>query len=158
MTVESPAEFEAWKRETEETRDVVQRTIDALNRGDAEAFLGAFSDDLLFEMPGSTPVSGTTKGLDEFTELVGSVAGYVSEPITIDVKFFIVAGDWAVTRADGHGVTHHGRDYDNHYCHLWHVRDGKVDHFVEFNDTQLIMDVLCGPDNLPASHQPRPAS
>ena len=63
--------------------------------------------------------------------------------ITIRVTNFISCGDWVVTEADGHGVTKAGNDYDNHYCHLWHVKDGKIDKFTEYNDTDLIMRVLC---------------
>jgi uncharacterized protein len=40
-------------------------------------------------------------------------------------------------------VTKAGKDYDNHYCHLWHVKDGKIDKFTEYNDTDLIVRVLC---------------
>ena len=147
MSVSSAAEYEAWKAQTGESRRVVQVAIDALNRGDAAVFLGSFSDDLQFEMAGYTPVSGKTKGLKDFTELVTKVAGYLSVLITIRVTFFLAAGEWVVTRADGHGVTKHGKDYDNHYCHLWRVRNGKIVEFVEYNDTQLIMDVLCAKEN-----------
>jgi uncharacterized protein len=122
---------------------VVKVAIDALNRGDAEVFLGSFSDDLHFKMPGTTPVSGETHGIQAFTEVVTNVANYLSVLITIRVTNFISCGDWVVTEADGHGVTKAGKDYDNHYCHLWHVKDGKIDKFVEYNDTDLIMRVLC---------------
>jgi len=123
--------------------DVVRTAIDALNNGDAVAFLGSFSDDLHFRMPGTTPVSGETRGLDAFTQVVTGVANYLSVLITIRVTNFISCGDWVVTEADGHGVTKAGKDYDNHYCHLWHVKDGKIDKFTEYNDTDLIMRVLC---------------
>lgn len=123
--------------------EVVQAAIDALNRGDAAAFLGSFSNDLHFKMPGTTPVSGETHGIDAFTQVVTNVANYLSVMITIKVTNFISCGEWVVTEADGHGVTKAGKDYDNHYCHLWHVKDGKIDKFVEYNDTALIMRVLC---------------
>jgi uncharacterized protein len=123
--------------------EVVQAAIDALNHGDAVAFLGSFSNDLHFKMPGTTPVSGETHGIDAFTQVVTNVANYLSVLITIKVTNFISCGDWVVTEADGHGVTKAGKDYDNHYCHLWHVKDGKIDKFVEYNDTDLIMRVLC---------------
>lgn len=143
MSVSSAAEYETWKRQTEESTRVVQASIDALNRGDSAAFIGSFSDDLDFEMPGTTPVSGKTRGLQGFIDCATKVAGLTSVMITLKITFFLAAGEWVVTRADGHGVTKAGRDYDNHYCHLWRVRDGKICEFVEYNDTQLIMDVLC---------------
>lgn len=150
MTIQTASEFETWARQTEESRRVVEAAIDALNSADTEGFLGCFSDDLDFEMPGYTPVSGHTTTLEGFVGLVGNVMRYLSEPIRLTVTFFLAAGEWVVTRADGHGVCLNGRDYDNRYCLLWRVRDGKIVEFVEFNNSQLIMDVLCAPDNPPA--------
>jgi uncharacterized protein len=131
------------EKQTKSATDVVNIAIDALNRGDAATFLGSFSDELHFKMPGTTPVSGETHGIEAFTQVVTGVANYLSVLITIKVTNFISCGDWVVTEADGHGVTKAGKDYDNHYCHLWHVTDGKIDKFVEYNDTDLIMRVLC---------------
>lgn len=128
---------------TATSKEVVEKAIEALNKGDAAGFLGSFSDDLDFNMPGTTPVSGHTKGLKNFVSLVEKVAGYLDVLITIRVTNFIVCGDWVVTESDGHGVTKKGKDYDNHYCHLWQVRDGKIVKFVEYNDTDLIERVLC---------------
>ncbi|MBI3951706.1 MAG: nuclear transport factor 2 family protein [Acidobacteria bacterium] len=143
MAIENEQEFQKWKATTEASREVVQKAIDALNRGDAEGFINSFSNDLDFWMPGTTPVSGRTKGLPEFTALVEKVAGYLDVMITIKVTNFIACGEWVVSEAVGHGVTKNGQDYDNTYCHLWQVRDGKIVKFVEYNDTDLIMRVLC---------------
>jgi uncharacterized protein len=131
------------EQSSQSAADVVQACIDALNAGDAEKFLGSFATDVQFKMPGTTPVSGETKGLAGFTEVVTSVATYLSVLIKIKVTNFISCGDWVVTESDGHGVTKAGKDYNNHYCHLWHVKDGKIDKFTEYNDTDLIMRVLC---------------
>lgn len=131
------------EKQAKTATEVVHAAIDALNRGDGPAFLGSFSDDLHFRMPGTTPVSGETHGIAAFTEVVTNVATYLSVLITIKVTNFISCGDWVVTEADGHGITKAGKDYNNHYCHLWHVTDGKIDKFVEYNDTDLITRVLC---------------
>ena len=127
---------------TNASRAVVQRAIDALNKEDAPGFIGSFAADFTFKMPGSTPVSGETRGIDEFAALVGKVAGYLSELIKLQVTNFIACGEWVVTESVGHGVTKKGQNYDNTYCHLWKVRNGKIVHFVEYNDTDLIMRVL----------------
>lgn len=131
------------RTQTATSREVVEKCIEALNKGDAAGFLAAFSDDLDFNMPGTTPVSGRTHGLKNFVALVEKVASYLDVLITIKVTNFIVCGDWVVTESDGHGVTKKGKDYNNHYCHLWQVRDGKIVKFVEYNDTDLIERVLC---------------
>jgi len=136
-------EFQEWQATTEASREVVQRAIDALNRGDSEGFLNSFSADFDFWMPGTTPSSGRTKGIQEFATLVAKVASYLDVMITIKVTNFIACGEWVITEAVGHGVTKKGKDYNNTYCHLWQVRDGKIVKFVEYNDTDLIVRVLC---------------
>ncbi|UCE72912.1 MAG: nuclear transport factor 2 family protein [Methanomassiliicoccales archaeon] len=143
MEIKNEQDFREWKATTEASREVVQRAIDALNRGDSEGFINAFSEDFDFRMPGSTPVSGRTKGIQEFAALVGKVAGYLDVLITIKVTNFISCGEWVVTEAVGHGVTKKFEDYNNTYCHLWQVQNGKIVKFVEYNDTDLIMRVLC---------------
>jgi len=136
-------EFQEWQATTEASREVVQRAIDALNRGDSEGFLNSFSADFDFWMPGTTPFSGRTKGIQEFPALIAKVASYLDVMITIKVTNFIACGEWVITEAVGHGVTKKGKDYNNTYCHLWQVRDGKIVKFVEYNDTDLIVRVLC---------------
>jgi ketosteroid isomerase-like protein len=131
------------KGQAQASTEIVRKAIDALNRGDAAAFIGSFSDDLEFHMPGSTPVSGYTRGLAEFTQLVEKVAGYLEVMITLKVTNFISCGEWVVTESVGHGVTKKGQDYNNTYCHLWQVRNGRIVKFTEYNDTDLIMRVLC---------------
>src|SRR6478672_6963216 len=110
MAVATAADFETYRRQTDESRQAVETALEALNKGDAEGFLGAFSDDVYFEMPGSTPVSGEAHGLEEFVAVVSNVARYLSEAITLKITFFLAAGEWVVTRADGHGVTNSGKD------------------------------------------------
>lgn len=66
---------------------------------------GAFSPDFDFWMPGTTPVSGKTKGLEEFGALVGQVADYLDVQISLKVTNFIACGEWVVSEAAGHGVT-----------------------------------------------------
>jgi ketosteroid isomerase-like protein len=143
MEVKNEQDYEAWKAQTDETAAVVQGAIDALNSGDTEGFVGAFSPDFEFWMPGTTPVSGRTKGLEEFGALVGQVADYLDVQISIKVTNFIACGEWVVSEAVGHGVTKKGENYDNSYCHLWKVENGKIVKFVEYNDTDLILRVLC---------------
>ncbi|MBT3366022.1 MAG: nuclear transport factor 2 family protein [Nitrospina sp.] len=143
MGVDSEISYKEFVATTEESRNIVQKAVDALNSGDNEAFISYFADDFEFWMPGSTPVSGSTKGIAEFGELVGQVGDYLDVPIKIKITNFIANGEWVVLEAKGHGVTRNGEDYDNCYCHIWRVVDGKIVRFVEYNDTDLILRVLC---------------
>ena len=142
MQVKNEKDYKEFMAATNKTREVIQKAVDALNRGDNEGFISYFSDDFEFWMPGTTPVSGETKGVAGFAELVGKVAEYLDEMIKINVTNLIVSGEWAASEATGHAVTKKGKDYNNTYCHIWKVQDGKITRFVEYNDTDLIMRVL----------------
>ncbi len=117
--------------------------IEAARSGLGDDFVACFSDDLDFWFPGTTPISGRRQGLPAFKEYLGQVASYLSEMIVLELTNVVVTGEWVFTEASGHGVTKKGLDYDNTYCLVWQVRDGKVIRFTEYCDTELVSNVLC---------------
>jgi len=117
--------------------------LEAARSGLGDEFVACFSDDLDFWFPGTTPISGRRQGLPAFQEYLGQVASYLSEMIVVELTNVVVTGEWVFTEATGHGVTKKGLDYDNDYCLVWQVRDGKVIRFVEYCDTELVSTVLC---------------
>jgi ketosteroid isomerase-like protein len=125
------------------SREVVMAAIDAARSGLGDDFIAFFDDELDFWFPGTTPISGRRRGLPAFVEYLGQVASYLDEMIVLELTNVIVTGEWVITEASGHGVTRNGLDYDNSYCLVWQVRDGKVIRFVEYCDTELVSNVLC---------------
>jgi len=125
------------------SREVVMAALDAARNGLGDDFIAWFADDLDFWFPGSTPISGHRQGLPAFVEYLEQVAGYLDKMVVLDLTNVVVTGEWVFTEALGHGVTKGGRDYDNSYCLVWQVRDGKVIRFVEYCDTELVASVLC---------------
>lgn len=134
--------FEEYKQLTKANVDVVNRAIQAMGEGDAEAVVALLSEDLTFRMNGSTPFSRTLAGRDDFVSLFGDVGAKLQGMIQLEVDNLIAAGDWVVTEARGKATTKDGEPYNNSYCLLWRIEDGKIARLVEYNDTQLIMDVL----------------
>jgi ketosteroid isomerase-like protein len=125
------------------SHEVVMAAIEAAGSGLGEEFFACFSDDLDFWFPGTTPISGRRRGLPAFMEYVGQVASYLDEMVVLELARVSVDGEWVYTEATGHGVTKKGQDYDNSYCLVWQVRDGKIIRFVEYCDTELVSRVLC---------------
>ncbi len=125
---------------SQESGRLVQTALDAFNRGDSEGFLAYFTDDMRFWMVGSHGFSGDTDGKASFVELVGRVADGLSEPIRLEVENFLPAGDWVVTECRGTAVTKSGEPYDNQYCLLWRVQNGKIVEFKEYNDSALVIE------------------
>jgi len=120
----------------------VNRAVQAINNGDAEGLLALFADDIKFWMPGTTPVSCRIEGKPAFLEIFGLVAERLEKMIVLEVTNVIPAGEWVVTEVRGDSLTKKGEHYRNTYCHLWKIVAGKVAEFTEYNDTQLVMDVL----------------
>jgi len=136
-------DFEQWKAQTEANRQLAQKIVDAMNRGDAAGFLACFSDDMDYWMPGKTPLSGHLKGKKAWMKFQEEVNRHLKQRITVTLKNLIVSGDWIVMEAQGRAVTHKDQDYNNTYCGILQVRDGKVVRVHEYLDTELVSNVLC---------------
>ena len=126
----------------EENVKIVEQAVQAINNGDSEALLALFADDIRFWMPGTTPVSCRIEGKEKFLGIFAQVAERLDKMVELEVTNMIPAGEWVVMEATGDALTKNGEPYRNTYCHLWKIADGKVVAFTEYNDTQLVMDVL----------------
>jgi uncharacterized protein len=133
---------------TQASRSVVENWYTALAAGDMDGVVGALAEDLVAHVGGRTPVSGRHEGRDAFVAgAIGPVFAAL-DPGTVRFakKWEIVAaeGERVVTMMEGEARTHDGKLYDNTYCHLFTVRDGKIVELHEFLDTALLQDVIFG--------------
>ena len=55
---------------------------------------------------------------------------------------FIAEGDYVVVEARGDNVTKSGVRYDNQYCMVWRIEDGKIKEIKEYCDSALVERVL----------------
>lgn len=54
----------------------------------------------------------------------------------------IIEGDQAVVLCQGDAETVEGRRYDNTYCWVFRLRNGRLVELIEYMDTQLVATVL----------------
>jgi len=127
------------------SRETVQQWFDLIARGDAQAAFRLFTDDVVYRLKGTTPVSGVYHGLREIVEdfftpwrkqIVGDIA------LTVDE--LIGDGERVVALARGKAKTIHGLPYDNDYAFVFHIRDGKISEVVEYLDTALVETAAYG--------------
>ena len=140
---------------TEASRQVIARywriAEDAADRGglsdeEAEARIRRFlHEDVVYEVMGSTPVSGVHDGLDTvIRDVLQTTKPRLSE-YTSEVEQIIAEGDTVVVRSKNTGaIGPTGLPYDNRYCFIYTVRDGKIAKVVEYMDTQLTHTALFG--------------
>ena len=142
MEITNEQEFQTWNATTEINRRIVLDAFDALNKGDGEGWLDAFNEDFEFTIPGNDSLSGKHKGMKAFRDLIENVAERLDVGITVKLTNVIASGEWVVTESLGHSVTKAGDNYNQTYCILFQVRDGKIIKYVEYHDTALIRKVL----------------
>lgn len=126
---------------------IAELFYEALEHGDFEALADLHSDDVVFNLLGSTPVSGRWVGKEEcFGPIVtdGVVGKLQPESIAFSRKWKIMCADEqrVVGLMQGGGVGKNGHDYAQTYCQVMTIRDGKIAELHEFFDTALVELVL----------------
>jgi ketosteroid isomerase-like protein len=126
-----------------ENKRIVYSFYDAANRGDTEGFLAQLADNVTWTNIGSTKYSGTWVGKGELTaKLMGPLFGQLKAGIAATVHNMIAEGDFVAVQLSGRAETKDGRPYNNTYCHVFTIRDGKIAEVMEYLDTELVTAVF----------------
>jgi uncharacterized protein len=131
---------------TEENKQVIRDFFTALANGEAERVRELLDDNVAWTIIGDTPVSRTFNGVGDFeTGLLGAVFAQIDAEagVSVDIIELIAEGDKVVARAQGKITGKYG-PYNNTYCHVFTVRNGKIVDDIEYLDTLLIERSLYG--------------
>jgi len=127
----------------EQNKRVVQSFFDAGNRGDMDACFSLIADDIRWISEGNTSLSGTFECKEKlFENLLGPLFGRLKAGIHMDIQRLVAEGDFVVAQMKGTAETHQGKAYNNSYCWIIRLRDGKFVEVTEFSDTELITSVF----------------
>ena len=123
----------------EENKEVVRSFYDASNRGDMATCLRLIADDIVWRNIGTTSLSGTFRGKEELGEkLLGPLFGRLKQGIHTSVHRLIAEGEHVVAETSGEAETLDGRTYNNTYCWIIKLREGRFVEVTEYMDTELI--------------------
>ncbi len=132
---------------TEDNRRLIERWYEALAAGDFQTIFDMHHDDVVYNMVGNTPVSGRIYGKDACCN--GMIAQKLLDKLVPgEVRFAkrwkIVAaeGDRVVGLMQGGGPTKNGQSYEQTYCEIFTIRDGKIAEMHNFFDTVLVEQCL----------------
>lgn len=106
-------------------------------------FLDHLANDAVWVQTGQCSWSRTFTGRDEITNgLLGYLRTLLTDrPRTVAFNF-IAEGDFVVVEAKGDNVTKSGERYDNEYCMVWRVENGRIKQIREYCDSALVERVL----------------
>jgi ketosteroid isomerase-like protein len=123
--------------------ELVRHVYSEVSNGNSEPLLAHLADDVEWTIIGSTPLSGTFRGRDQVvTELFGGLRAALRAPVAFEFDRFIAEGDSVVMEAHGTATTTDGRPYNNRYCVIFDVVDGRFARIIDYVDTELVRTTL----------------
>jgi ketosteroid isomerase-like protein len=129
-----------------DNKKIVQHIFDAMAQGNSAPLLDSLADDFRFVVMGSSKWSRSYDGkaavrAELFAPLRANIEG-----ATIIIPLRLIAeGDTVVVEARGRNTTKAGKAYNNGYCNVLRLEDGKLKEWIEYCDTALVDDVLGDP-------------
>ena len=124
-------------------RAVIEEAVGAWAAGDDSAFWRLLAEDVRYSVIGTTRVSGSYDGRRAFFEgalrPMGALLAVGARPTEYEI---ISDGLRVVLMWSGEGVMLNGAPYNNSYCWVLDVRDGRVQRIKAYLDTALVEAVF----------------
>lgn len=127
----------------QKNKQVVLDAYAALNAGDAAGYFGRMSDEVKLTYYGSHRFSRTYQGKqDIMTNFVAPLRATLDGSLKLHVTNILGEGDQVVVEAKGEARTKGGLDYNNIYCIVIKLNNGKMAEIREYMDTDLTKQVF----------------
>lgn len=124
-------------------RQLVATAMSALADGDGGPFVALMADDFDWILEGSTAWSGTYRGKSAVrAQLLGPLFAQFAGRYRNRAERILCDGDHVVVLCRGDVETRSGKRYDNNYCYVIRMRDGKMIELREYLDTALVEAAL----------------
>lgn len=126
-----------------DNKKLIESMFAALSRGNPEGYLAGLADDVKFTIIGKTKFSGLFDGKKNVIEkLLGPLAAQLDGGLAVTPQHLVAEGDTVVMQAQGSSKTKTGRRYDNTYCIVFRITNGKVTNITEYLDTELVTEAF----------------
>jgi len=129
-----------------ENKQLMERIFAGLSIGDRGPFRDAMAEDFSWTIIGSTDWSRTYRGKQAVgDQLIAPLFAQFADTYTNTAERLIAEDDFVVVECRGRVSTRSGRRYDNTYCYVVRLADGKLQELTEYCDTELISSALDPP-------------
>jgi ketosteroid isomerase-like protein len=125
-------------------KQLLRHVYAEISKGNVQPLLDSLADDVEWTIIGSTALSGTSRGKQEVIDkLLKPIRARLADgPIVFQPERFIAEGEYVVMQAKGRATALSGKPYNNTYCIVCRIVDGKVKEMVDYIDTELITTAL----------------
>jgi len=127
-------------------KQIMQALFDELALGNGKPFVAAMADDIVWNITGDTFWSGRYAGKEAvLKELLAPLFAQFESRYRNRALRMTAENDIVVVECRGEVNTRSGKAYNNSYCYVCRMRDGKICELTEYLDTKLVSDVLAEP-------------
>jgi len=124
----------------------IEAIFAAMAEGDGRPFNAAMADDVVWRVMGSGPWARDYRGKQAVVdELQRPLFANFATPYRCRATRIIAEGDSVVVLAKGEVTTKAGRPYNNDYCFVFTMRDGRIAGIVEYMDAALVEAAFAPP-------------
>ncbi|MEU4344508.1 nuclear transport factor 2 family protein [Nocardia sp. NPDC023852] len=125
-----------------ENKNLLEGIFEQMSHGNTRAMSDAMADDFRWVFPGNWSWTGVWEPKTiVLQQLLRPLMAQFTEYRTA-AEMIVAEGDRVVVQARGYGVTTRGETYDQTYCFVFRVADGRLKEVVEHCDTALVERVL----------------
>jgi ketosteroid isomerase-like protein len=129
-----------------ENKRLMQEIFAGLAVGDSRLFVERMADDFRWTITGTTRWSKIYDGKQAvLNDLLKPLRGFIDGRMRLSAQRMIAEDDLVVVEARGSNTTKSGEPYNNAYCHVFRLEDGKLKELTEYLDTQLVATALRDP-------------
>ena len=132
--------------DTAANKQLMQNVFDELAAGNGQPFMDALADDVRWTAIGTSPWSRTYEGKQTIVaELMRPLFSQFADQYRAQATRIVAEGDVVVVEARGQVMTKSGQPYNQTYCYVLRLADGRVQELTEYLDTDLVNQVLQDP-------------
>jgi ketosteroid isomerase-like protein len=129
-----------------ENKQVMEGVFAELADGNGQPFMDALADDVRWRVIGSSSWSGAYSGKREVVErLMRPLFSQFADQYKARAIRIVAEDDVVVVEARGEVNTKSGLPYNQSYCYVFRLADGKVREMTEYLDTELVSQALQAP-------------
>ena len=129
-----------------ENKKLLQDVFTELANGNSRPFVDSLSDEVRWTIIGTTKWSRTFDGKPAvLAELLAPLRAQIADRVRVTADRFIAEADLVVVEGRGHNTTKTGKPYNNTYCWIYRLANGKIQELTEYMDTQLAATALGDP-------------
>lgn len=126
-----------------ENKQLMQNIFSELSKGNGKPFVESIADDCRWVIAGSTKWSKTYQGKQAIIdELMKPLFSQFADQYTNTAHRFIAEDDYVVVECQGRVTTKAGKPYNNSYCYVCRLAEGKLQELTEYMDTELATAAL----------------